>query len=214
MTRKKADPVSTGAGAAAPEPFYTGATHTRGESIGWLMKQVVARLSRELHDRMASLEVTAAQWPVLLLMNQGTDGGPTAIELARQLSMDAGAMTRMIDRMSEKGLIERSRCPQDRRATRLALTDSGREAVGPIAETLAATLNDLLHGFSREEFDTLVAMLRRLDANARSFPSSSAGMVDAPSSSAARGATPDRRRTGAPAAMKSTKATKAKRPSR
>ena len=149
---------------------------------------------------MASLEVTAAQWPVLLVMNQGTDAEPTAVELARQLSMDAGAMTRMIDRMSEKGLIERSRCPQDRRATRLALTDSGREAVGPIAETLATTLNDLLQGFSREEFDTLVAMLKRLDANAQAFPSSRAVAVDVASPPAARAAKPTRPRPVAPTA--------------
>lgn len=205
-------------------PFYTGATLCRANSIGWLMKQAIAGLTRELQERMTTLDVTPAQWPVLLIMSQaasasaGTSvatgkaesdgkaptptasgpafleqplpGEPTAIDLARQLSMDAGAMTRMLDRMSEKGLIERNRCALDRRATRLALTDSGRETVRPIAEVLASTLNAMLRGFSREEFETLLALLKRLDANCQSFPSSAAGTADADASSGRRSSAP------------------------
>lgn len=201
--------------------FYSGATLSRADSIGWLMKQAIAGLTRELQERMTTLDVTPAQWPVLLIMSQAgaqdraasgqTGPGkvapdpsvpcePTAIDLARQLSMDAGAMTRMLDRMSEKGLVERHRCPLDRRATRLALTDSGRETVRPIADVLAATLNQMLRGFSREEFELLLALLKRLNANCQSFPSGAAGTADADPSSggASSPATSTRPRTGPP----------------
>lgn len=185
MSRQKPAPRSaTAADATREGVFYTGATLSRADSIGWLMKQAIAGLTRELHERMTTLDVTPAQWPVLLLMSQAAAGAsepcePTAIELARQLSMDAGAMTRMLDRMSEKGLIERHRCPADRRATRLALTDSGRETVRPITDVLAATLNEMLRGFSHEEFQVLLSLLKRLNSNCQSFPSSAAGTADA-----------------------------------
>ena len=167
--------------APAPQPFYRGPTLNRAESVGWLMKHAVAGMHRELQDRMARFDVTSAQWPILMLVSQL--GEPSAIEVARQLSMDAGAMTRMLDRMTEKGLIERKRCPNDRRAIRLALTDGGRQAVGPIAGVLADTLNDMLRGFSRDEFDSLLALLKRLDENCQSFPPYPAGTTDAHDSS-------------------------------
>jgi DNA-binding MarR family transcriptional regulator len=84
--------------------------------------------------------------------------------------MNAGAMTRMLDRLAEKGLIERSRCPDDRRATRIALTPSGKLAVDPINEVLADTLNDALRGFDRDEYATLVGLLKRVLANTRTMP--------------------------------------------
>ena len=99
--------------------------------------------------------------------------------------MNAGAMTRMIDRLVEKGLIERSRCPHDRRATRLSLTEAGHEALEPISAVLADTLNDLLNGFSRDEFDTLLALLRRVRANAQALPTCRAGTADAEDPAAA-----------------------------
>lgn len=148
--------------------FYDGAAITRESSIGWLMKQAVAALVRELTDRMTAIGVTGAQWPLLLAIAHGRQ--PTAADVARTLTMDAGAMTRMIDRLCEKGLVERSRCTEDRRATRLSLTDAGRLAVGPINDVLADTLNDALRGFDADEYEMLVGMLRRLLANCQDMP--------------------------------------------
>lgn len=163
--------------------FYQGSTLKRDDSIGWLVKQIFQGMTRELHERMAALGVTPAQWPLLLVMKQCSD--PSAIELARLLQMNAGAMTRMIDRLVEKGLIERSRCPVDRRATRLALTDAGHEALEPISAVLAGTLNDLLRGFSRADFNALLSLLRRVHANTQALPANRAGMADADDAAAA-----------------------------
>jgi len=154
--------------ADAPLRFYEGATISREESVGWLMKQAVAALGKGLHDRMTTIGVTSAQWPLLLVIAHGSH--QTAADLARTLSMNAGAMTRMLDRLAEKGLIERNRCPDDRRATRIALTPSGKLAVSPINDVLADTLNDALRGFDRDEYTTLIGLLKRLLANTRTMP--------------------------------------------
>ena len=185
MARRKsaAAPPMTSSGSPSAIAFYNGPMLKREASIGWLMKKILQNLTRELHERMAALGVTPAQWPLLLAMKQGNE--PTAIELARELSMNAGAMTRMIDRLVEKGLIERSRCPHDRRATRLSLTEAGHEALEPISAVLAETLNDLLRGFSPDEFETLLTLLRRVQANAQALPACRAGTADAKDPAAA-----------------------------
>ena len=50
----------------------------------------------------------------------------TPAELCRYLGLDSGSMTRMLDRLEQKGLILRNRCPDDRRQVRLGLTADGQ----------------------------------------------------------------------------------------
>lgn len=159
----------------APAAFYTAATLNRDTSVGWLLKQGGASFGRVLDQRMSALGVTSAQWPSLLLIDRLPEA--TSSGLARTLSMNPGAMTRMLDRLIEKGLVERQPCPRDRRAARLLLTDSGREAVGPIADVLATCLNDAVRGFSAEEFATLISLLQRLNANVQALSPPGPGLA-------------------------------------
>ena len=50
----------------------------------------------------------------------------SASDLCKGISYDAGAMTRMLDRLEGKGLIRRNRSAQDRRLMHLELTEEGR----------------------------------------------------------------------------------------
>jgi DNA-binding MarR family transcriptional regulator len=89
--------------------------------------------------------------------------------LARALGVDAGAMTRMLDRLEAKGLIGRVRSLTDRRVTQLRLTASGEAATEGIPEVVAGVNNDYLQSFSQEEFEQLNALLARMRANGRAL---------------------------------------------
>ena len=51
------------------------------------------------------------------------------VELSRQLSLTTGGVTRMIDRLEAAGLVRRTPCPDDRRASYAQLTDVGLAAL-------------------------------------------------------------------------------------
>src|SRR5262249_10330346 len=93
--------------------FYAGDTYDMSQSMGHLMFQVVMGRKREVDARMSDLGLTDAQWKPLWMIKTGR--ADTAFELAREMSIDAGAMTRMLDRLAAKGLIERVRSETDRR---------------------------------------------------------------------------------------------------
>jgi DNA-binding MarR family transcriptional regulator len=82
------------------------------------------------------------------------------------MSYDAGAMTRMIDRLESKGLIRRARCPQDRRLVYLEMTDQGRSAYPRLREISMAIQNRFLRGFSRTDTRQLEGLLGRMLENA------------------------------------------------
>lgn len=133
------------------------------ESIGYLMRLVISSMKAQIEKAMEPHELTAMQWQPLYMIAQGL--ATTPAELARRMQVDTGAVTRMVDRMEHKGLVERSRCQQDRRVVNLQITDSGREAASVVPGAMCAVLNDHLQGFTPEEVDTLTLLLQRMLAN-------------------------------------------------
>jgi DNA-binding MarR family transcriptional regulator len=65
--------------------------------------------------------------PLLFLLRRLEPGAPTAMhELAAFFGCDASNMTRLVDRLEERGLIERRVPPHDRRVKHVVLTETGR----------------------------------------------------------------------------------------
>lgn len=142
--------------------FYDPATYRAGDSVGFLVRQVNLSLARYVDAKVAAFGLTDAQWAPLLLIQYGPR---TAVELAHELRMSAGAMTRLLDRLQAKGLIRRTRSQTDRRRVILAITPAGERAIREVPSVLAQANNAHLAGFTREEFRSLETLLRRLVDN-------------------------------------------------
>lgn len=146
-----------------PFPRYDGARYDVSQSVGHQMVGVVGQMRREVERRMAALDLTDAQWKPLWLLASGR--ADTGFEMARLLEMDAGAMTRLLDRLEGKGLLQRVRSAADRRVVHLRLTAAGQAAAARVPHVLAAVNNDFLQGFSEAEWLQLRALLARLADN-------------------------------------------------
>lgn len=144
-------------------PFYDAANYPIGGSIGYLTRRLALSIARDIGVRVAPMGLTDAQWGPLMLIRAGR--ARTARELAGELAIDPGAMTRLLDRMQAKGLIRRKRCEEDRRCVILELTAAGERAAARVPAALADANNAHLSGFTRAEFAQLEAMLRRMLAS-------------------------------------------------
>jgi len=147
----------------APVEFYRGDDWHFEESIGYLLRQAVGAVARGAETEMRSCGLTAVQWAPLMIISRG--GAATAANLARELNTDTGAMTRMLDRLEAKGLLERARSSEDRRVVNLELTAEGKRTASRIPQVLTDTLNQHLAGFTREEWLELKGYLERMLAN-------------------------------------------------
>lgn len=155
--------------------IYDNATYQPTRGIGAMLSRVkgemLTAIDRELAaDRhLASLEMTAAQW--IIIANLAGPGEPkSAADLCKGISYDAGAMTRMLDRLEAKGLIRRSRSAQDRRLMILELTEEGRAAYPRMREISMTVANRFLRGFTRAEARQLEGLLTRMLDNAHGAP--------------------------------------------
>jgi DNA-binding MarR family transcriptional regulator len=148
--------------------FYAGARYVAGDSVGYLLNQVVISMRRQIEQAMAAHGLTAAQWYPLWKLKR--DGPSTAQELARDMDLDAGAATRLVDRLALKGLVQRQRSEADRRVVMLELTAAGQAVAAHVPQVLAEVNNAYLQGFSRDEWQQLKALLRRMQANGAPRP--------------------------------------------
>jgi len=151
--------------------IYDSASYQPRKSIGSLLSRVrvamLAALDQELADdrRLAPLELSAAQF--IVIASLAGEERKSASDLCKGISYDAGAMTRMLDRLEGKGLIRRNRSPDDRRLVHLELTDEGRAAYPRMREASLAVANRFLRGFSKTEARALESLLTRMLENAQ-----------------------------------------------
>jgi DNA-binding MarR family transcriptional regulator len=161
-TSASANPLPPDAG-RDDEPLYSVETWTMDESLGYLLHQVRGRLVTAIDAELGPLDITWAQWGTLLKIANGH--ARTASELCRSMAGDTGSMTRMLDRLEQKGLIRRERSAQDRRIVRLFLTEDGQKLYPQLPPIAVKVLNRHLRGFSRDELETMKGFLRRMLAN-------------------------------------------------
>ena len=128
--------------------------------LGLLLGRAALLKDRIIDTHMEPHGITAAQFKVLIIMAQfGVD---TPAELCRHLSLDSGSMTRMLDRLEQKGFLVRQRSEGDRRQVQLKLTEQGQQLADRLPHIGAAALNDLAGAGTADEWRTLEAILKKI----------------------------------------------------
>ena len=127
----------------------------------------VSRLARRLE--LARRDAFAAhgneQWEFDVLAALRRAGAPYELSpgrLLRETLVTSGTMTNRIDRLSARGLVERSPDPDDRRGVIVRLTTEGRAAVDDAFTALLAAEQALLDHLPERDRTRLTALLRTL----------------------------------------------------
>src|SRR3982751_3383225 len=126
--------------------------------------RLINRLRVELIDAMdrelSRFDITAPQ--LIVLASVANKEADSAAGLCKSISYDPGAMTRMIDRLEQKGLVRRVPNPDDRRAMNLELTSAGKALYPQLLEAKETVQAQFLRGFAKAEVQTLESLLKRM----------------------------------------------------
>src|SRR5262249_55827996 len=100
---------------------------------------------------LLALDLTMPQFKTLVLLD--ARGSMTAGQLARALGVGLSTMTGVVDRLCEQELVTRGEDPDDRRATRVRLSQAGRATVERFHETRRQAFSQVLDRLSLEELE-------------------------------------------------------------
>jgi len=102
-------------------------THT-----GYWLRMVSNAVSQEFARKVTAEGVTVAEWACMRSMYDGDAVSPSA--LAERMGMTKGAISKLADRLAEKGLVERTSNPDDKRGQSLRLTKEARRKIPRLAK--------------------------------------------------------------------------------
>jgi len=128
-----------------------------------LVNRVRVELIDALDRELAKFDISAPQLIVLASVANNEAGSPAT--LCKSISYDPGAMTRMIDRLEQKGLVRRVANPDDRRCTSLEMTTAGRALYPQLIAAKENVQAQFLRGFSEQEVRVLERLLNRMLEN-------------------------------------------------
>lgn len=130
--------------------------------FGWLTADMARLLRTVFARRVREVGLTRAQWLALTRINRRP--GVSQSELAEMMEIEKAPAGRIVDRLEEKGWVERRAEPSDRRINRIYLTAQGARIHAAISPLADATVRDALAGLTHAEQARLVALMSKVKA--------------------------------------------------
>lgn len=114
-------------------------------------KEAMAELRCIGSERLLRLGVSMAQLHVMSMLDR--HGDMAMSRLAEMVDVSLSNATGLVDRMEERGFVERVRVPDDRRVVLVRLTETGRKLVDDMEIIRAATLRSVLDRLDPDQLD-------------------------------------------------------------
>ncbi len=124
-------------------------------------------LRAHCEERGKPYVVTPPQWGALSLLL--VQDGMTIGTMSQKRGVDAPAVTGIISRLEQIGLVERQHNREDRRVVKVYLTQEGRDISQTLISSVEQFEQSLKGGFSESDLDHFLTLLQQLVTNAAEF---------------------------------------------
>lgn len=135
------------------------------ELVGYRLRRGQAAVFSHFRDAIGADGVTPGQFGVLVLID--ANAGLSQSALAKALGIKRSTMVAVIDRLEQLGWVERMASETDRRSYALALTNAGTKIFARVTPLVRRHERHINADLSPEEKATLIELLERVTAAAR-----------------------------------------------
>ncbi|QNQ08668.1 MarR family winged helix-turn-helix transcriptional regulator [Sphingomonas alpina] len=134
----------------------------------YLLNRAVSRYNIIIDARLRSIGIDIPTWRVLMVLGERS---PRSIgQIAEAAVINLSTMMRIVQRMTNAGLVSNAPNAADARVTDVRLTPMGEDILDKARRLTAPIYAKLIAGFSARDFGRLIVLLTRLDANLDGIP--------------------------------------------
>ncbi|NLO20443.1 MAG: MarR family transcriptional regulator [Syntrophomonadaceae bacterium] len=133
------------------------------QCINFTLTKAQQAVQQLFKAELAPFGITPGQYAILSCLWE--EDSQTPRQLAERLSLDSSSITGILDRVEQKGLIQRQAVPRDRRALQVVLTDKGQALKEPVKQAILDANKKVLKRFEDQESENLRKYLHILTSN-------------------------------------------------
>ncbi len=137
--------------------------YTLEDSLGFLISRTSLKMKNNLQHGLKPFDITSEQWGILNRLWE--KDGVSQRAISEKSCKDQANITRILDKLEEKKLIERHPDPDDRRAFLIYLTEEGKGLKKTLIPVAQAALKKALVGITEDEQRLLKELLNRIYDN-------------------------------------------------
>ncbi|MBB5572568.1 MULTISPECIES: MarR family winged helix-turn-helix transcriptional regulator [Rhizobium] len=132
-------------------------------TLGFLLHDVARLLRKRFEQRAKDMGLTRSQWQTLAYLSNNE--GIHQAGLAEMLEIEPITLVRILDKLGERGLVERRQHPNDRRSWLLYLREEARPLLDTMRSMGDQTRKEALDGVSAEDHERLYQLLTVMKSN-------------------------------------------------
>jgi len=138
-------------------------TTPTADDLGKCVTGLVNAVARGTEEQLEPWGFSALEFSLLGVCYSA--GTTTVTKLAEVIPIDSGRISRIVNRLHNRGLISRQRMASDRRVVKLQLSDDGRDLVPRLVQLVENYNKMLLTGISVEDQARFVAICHKIIEN-------------------------------------------------
>jgi MarR family transcriptional regulator, 2-MHQ and catechol-resistance regulon repressor len=124
------------------------------------LMQTSKAVQERMRSEMAKKNLSITEFSVLEVLY--IKGKQTIQQIGNSILISSGSMTYVIDKLEQKGLLNRNDCPNDRRAIHAVLTDEGIDLMKEIMPKHQELINYIFDSLNNDEAEKLVDLLKKV----------------------------------------------------
>ncbi|WP_170428425.1 MarR family winged helix-turn-helix transcriptional regulator [Ruegeria arenilitoris] len=131
--------------------------------VGSMFHDIAHLIRLRIDEMLKPYDLTRLKWLAIGILSQNE--GLTQTGLAQRLELKTAATGKLVDRLVERGLVERRPDPDDRRAHRLFATEKSFALLTELEPLGEDTRNGVLAGLNELEIGALSVVLQKIKSN-------------------------------------------------
>ena len=132
----------------------------RPETVAYWAILLGGAISKGTQRVLTPFRMTPNEFLILHMCYQ--EEANTVTDLARVSPLEVSAMSRQVEKLRSRGLLQRNRSTEDRRVVFLELTEKGRALMPELYRTVMVIEHKTVQGLTPEEIHDLMTALRSL----------------------------------------------------
>lgn len=133
------------------------------ESLGTQLNLIARSIRLTLEKKLASEGITPSQWMMVMALEENDH--QVQSDLGKKLNLDNATITRIVDKLTEKGLLERKQAKDDRRAQIVSLTDKGKKKCNKYSKIGDDVNQKASIGIPDNDREKLMSLLSKIQIN-------------------------------------------------